>query len=291
MPEMRLSAVLSAHSVWPAESRWIASVRTAAVNWSEGHVARSVVDSGDLHIIRSCGRLPTYILVMPEKSSDAQPASTRTTVRRGSKRAEYDRATMLEILRVGTVAHVGVVTDSGPLVLPMVYGITDDTMYLHGALANSLLGAAVDVDICATVTIVDGLVFAKTPFNHSMNYRSVVVRGRARLVSDKDEVLRSLQLMTDHVVPTWDVMRHPSPSEIRATRVVALSLDEMSAKVRSGGAVNVDEDESAPYWSGHVPLVARLGQPVSNDDAGDTIPTPVQNLVGQDIHARSHLDG
>ncbi len=235
--------------------------------------------------------MPTYILVMTGKHSDAQPASTRTTVRRNSKRAEYDRAAMLEILRVGTVAHVGVVTDWGPLVLPMVYGITDDTMYLHGALANSLLGAAADIDICATVTIVDGLVFAKTPFNHSMNYRSVVVRGRARLVTDKDEVLRSLQLMTDHVVPTWNVMRHPSPSDIRATRVVALSLDEMSAKVRTGGAVNDDEDESAPYWSGYVPLTARLGQPVSNDDAGDGIPTQVQNLVGQDIHARSHLDG
>ncbi len=117
-------------------------------------------------------------------------------MRRGAKRAEYDRATLLEILRVGTVAHVGVVTDTGPLVLPMVYGITDDTMYLHGALANALIGSSVNVDICVTVTIVDGLVFAKTPFNHSMNYRSVVVRGQARLVADSDEVLRALQLMT-----------------------------------------------------------------------------------------------
>ena len=227
---------------------------------------------------------------MPDKHSDAQPASTRTTVRRGAKRAEYDRATLLEILRVGTVAHVGVVTDTGPLVLPMVYGITDDTMYLHGALANALIGSSVNVDICVTVTIVDGLVFAKTPFNHSMNYRSVVVRGQARLVTDSDEVLRALQLMTDHVVPTWNVMRRPSPSEIRATRVIALSLAEMSGKVRSGGAINVEEDESAPYWSGYVPLVASLGQPVTNDDAGDVVPEAVRNLAGQDIHARPCLD-
>lgn len=227
---------------------------------------------------------------MPDKHSNAQPASTRTTVRRGSKRAEYDRTTLLEILRDGTVAHVGVVTDSGPLVLPMVYGMTADTMYLHGALANSLLGSSVDMDICATVTIVDGLVFAKTPFNHSMNYRSVVVRGRARLVTDNNEVLRSLQLMTDHVVSTWDVMRRPSLSEIRATKVVALSLEEMSGKVRSGGAVNDEEDESAPYWSGFVPLVASLGQPVTNVDAGDIVPESVRNLAGQDIHARSRLD-
>ena len=234
--------------------------------------------------------MPTYILVMPHKHSDVQPASTRTTVRRGAKSAEYDRATLIEILRVGTVAHVGVVTDSGPLVLPMVYGISEDTMYLHGALANSLLGSSVDMDICVTVTIVDGLVFAKTPFNHSMNYRSVVVRGQARLVTDSDEVLRALQLMTDHVVPTWDVMRHPSPSEIRATRVVALSLEEMSGKVRSGGAVNDEEDESAPSWSGYVPLVASLGQPVTNDDSGDVVPEAVRNLAGQDIHARPRFD-
>jgi nitroimidazol reductase NimA-like FMN-containing flavoprotein (pyridoxamine 5'-phosphate oxidase superfamily) len=227
---------------------------------------------------------------MAENHSDVHPASTRTTVRRGAKRAEYDRATLLEILRVGTVAHVGVVTESGPLVLPMVYGITDDTMYLHGALANSLLGSSVDMEICATVTIVDGLVFAKTPFNHSMNYRSVVVRGQARLVTDNDEILRSLQLMTDHVVSTWDVMRHPSPSEIRATKVVALSLEEMSGKVRSGGAVNDEEDESAPYWSGFVPLVSSLGQPVTNEDAGDIVPESVRNLAGQDIHARARLD-
>ena len=226
---------------------------------------------------------------MSDNSSTVQPASARTTVRRGAKRAEYDRDTLLEILRIGTVAHVGVLTDSGPLVLPMVYGITDDTMYLHGALANSLLSSSVDVDICVTVTIVDGLVFAKTPFNHSMNYRSVVVRGRARLVVDTSEVLHALQLMTDHIVPTWDVTRHPSQSEIRATRVVAVSLQEMSGKIRSGAAVNVDEDESAQYWSGYVPVVTSLGEPVTNEDAGDVVPESVRNLVGQNIHEISRL--
>jgi len=226
---------------------------------------------------------------MTDSNSAVQPASARTTVRRGAKRAEYDRDTLLEILRVGIVAHVGVLTDSGPLVLPMVYGITDDTLYLHGALANSLLSSSVDVDICVTVTIVDGLVFAKTPFNHSMNYRSVVVRGRARLVVDTSEVLHALQLMTDHIVPTWDVTRHPSQSEIRATRIVAVSLQEMSGKVRSGAAVNVDEDESAQYWSGYVPVVTSLGESVTNEDAGDVVPEPVRNLVGQNIHEISRL--
>lgn len=221
---------------------------------------------------------------MSDENSTARPASARTTVRRGTNRAEYDRETLLEILHLGTVAHVGVLTDSGPLVLPMVYGVTEDTMYLHGALANSLLNSSADADICVTVTIVDGLVFAKTPFNHSMNYRSVVVRGPARLVVDTAEVLHALQLMTDHIVPTWDVTRPPSQSEIRATRVVAVSLQEMSGKIRSGAAVNVDEDESARYWSGYVPVVTSLGQPVTNEDAGDVVPQSVRDLVGLDIH-------
>lgn len=224
---------------------------------------------------------------MTERSPDTEPASARTTVRRGSKRAVYERAAMLEILRAGTVAHVGVVTETGPLVLPMVYGIGDDTMYLHGALANSLLGSSVDSDICATVTIVDGLVFAKTPFNHSMNYRSVVVRGRARLVVDEGETLRALRLMTDHIVETWDVTRDPSPGEIRATRVVALPLTEMSAKVRSGAAVNDDDDASAPYWSGYVPVTSVIGEPVTNDDAVGDVPEAVRQMCGRDVHGRS----
>lgn len=221
---------------------------------------------------------------MTDNGTTPSPTSTRTTVRRGANRAKYGRADMLDILRAGTIAHVGVETDSGPLVLPMAYGIDGDTMYLHGALANHLLGSAVDADVCATVTIVDGLVFAKTPFNHSMNYRSVVVRGRGRLVGDPDEVLRALQVMTDHIVPTWETTRRPSPSEIRATRVVALPLEEMSGKVRNGGAVNADEDESAPYWSGHLPMITTFGQPVSNVDAGSTIPADVAVVAHRDVH-------
>ena len=228
---------------------------------------------------------------MTQRSVDTEPASARTTVRRGSKRAVYDRGALFEILRAGTIAHVGVVTDAGPLVLPMVYGISDDTMYLHGALANSLLGSSVDAEICVTVTIVDGLVFAKSPFNHSMNHRSVVVRGRARAVVDDDEVLRALRLMTDHIVPTWDVTRHPSSSEIRATKVVALPLTEMSAKVRSGGAVNDEDDVSAPYWSGYVPVASTFGEPVTNDDAVGDVPESVRSVVGRGVHGRSGLAG
>ena len=185
----------------------------------------------------------------------ASPFSNRTTVRRGAKRAEYDRDTMLGVLRDGSIAHVAVTTPEGPLVLPMIYGCTPETMYLHGALANSLLKAGAETEVCATVTIVDGLVVAKNPFNSSMNYRSVVVRGRARIVTDPTEHLLALRMMTDHIVPMWDVSRTPSEANLRATRVLALPLDEMSGKIRNEGALNDPEDADAPFWSGHVPIV------------------------------------
>jgi nitroimidazol reductase NimA-like FMN-containing flavoprotein (pyridoxamine 5'-phosphate oxidase superfamily) len=223
---------------------------------------------------------------MTDKSSESLPASARTTVRRGAKRAEYGQENILEILRDGSVAHVGVNTSDGPLVLPMVYGLTDDTMYLHGALANSLLKSGADTDICVTVTIVDGLVFAKTPFNHSMNYRSIVVRGKARIVEDNDEIMSALQLMTDHIVPTWNTTRDPSPSEIRATRIIALPLDEKSAKVRAGEAINEEGDKDLAVWSGYIPITSVLGSPITNSDSGAETPEEVLRIVGHDMHRK-----
>ena len=231
-------------------------------------------------------RTASYSVGMTQDDATHSPRSPRTTVRRGAKRAQYDPAEMRAILRDGMVAHVAVQTDEGPLVLPMIYGIMGDTMYLHGALANSLLKAGADTQICATVTIVDGLVFAKTAFNHSMNYRSVVVRGAARVVTDPQEHLEALKVMTDHIVETWDHVRPPSDSELRATRVVALPLTEMSAKIRNEGAINVPEDEGAAYWAGHVPLTATFGAPVTNEDAGADVPANVAALHGRDAHSR-----
>jgi len=223
---------------------------------------------------------------MADTSSDSSPSSDRTTVRRGAKRAEYGQEKILEILRVGSVAHVGVNTNDGLLVLPMVYGLTDDTMYLHGALANSLLKSGADTDICVTVTIVDGLVFAKTPFNHSMNYRSVVVRGKARVVEDDEEVMCALQLMTDHIVPTWNTTRNLSPGEIRATRIIALPLDEKSAKVRAGEAINEVDDKELAVWSGYMPITSVLGSPITNSDSGAETPEEVLRIVGHDMHRK-----
>jgi nitroimidazol reductase NimA-like FMN-containing flavoprotein (pyridoxamine 5'-phosphate oxidase superfamily) len=219
----------------------------------------------------------------------ASPKSTRTTVRRGAKRAHYGRDEVHGILRDGLVAHVAINTPEGPLVLPMVYGVHEETMYLHGAAANALLKASADNEVCATVTIVDGLVFAKTAFNHSMNYRSVVVRGKARTVTDPAEIDLALEVMTNHVVETSASTRPPSASEIRATRVVALPIKEASAKVRTGAAVNEPEDADEPYWSGVVPIRTTFEPSISNDDAGAPAPHSVEELAGKPVHERGEV--
>ncbi|MEY4364660.1 MAG: hypothetical protein RLZZ305_4 [Actinomycetota bacterium] len=212
-----------------------------------------------------------------------EPASPRVTVRRGAHHAEYDRRAMLHILRAGHVAHVGVGTADGPLVLPMAYGITDDTMYLHGALANAMLREGAGTEVCATVTLLDGLVFAKTPFNHSMNYRCVVVRGKARAVTDENGKLEALRIITDHVAQNWSDQRPPNASELRATQVIALPLAEMSAKTGEGMPKNDGIDADTPHWSGIVPLESRWGAPVTAADSGAPVPEEIAALRGRTV--------
>ena len=168
--------------------------------------------------------------------------SARTTLRRGADRAVYERNRVQEILDAGLIAHVGVQTPDGPLVLPMAYGRDDEKLYLHGAAANHLLGTGSGHEICATVTHIDGLVMARTPFHNSMNYRSVVVRGLATKIEDPDEKLRTLKLITDHVVANWDEGRGVSALDNRKTLVLEMSLDEASAKVRDGDPIDEDDD-------------------------------------------------
>jgi nitroimidazol reductase NimA-like FMN-containing flavoprotein (pyridoxamine 5'-phosphate oxidase superfamily) len=212
----------------------------------------------------------------------AQPMSPRTTVRRGAHRAEYGTDIMLSILRAGQIAHVGVNTNEGPLVLPMAYGVTEDVMYLHGALANSLLKAGND-GVCATVTLLDGLVIAKTSFNNTMNYRSVVVRGTPRPVTEATERLEALRIITDHIVKNWEHLRYPSEAELRATRIIALPLDEMSAKVRSGPPTNDDVDATAGHWCGEIPLASAWGSPVTAPDSGAPLPSSIAALANRPV--------
>ena len=190
--------------------------------------------------------------------------TSRTKVRRLSKRAVYDKATVHEILDAGLLCHVGCVQDGEPFVIPTLYARSDETIYMHGSGASRMLKTlAQGVDVCVTVTLVDGYVLARSAFHHSMNYRSVTVLGRARLVTDLAERLRALRVITDHIVPKrWDDVRGPNKLEMRQTVVLALPLEEVAAKVRAGPPVDDEEDYSLPIWAGVVPIHTRLGEPV-----------------------------
>ena len=218
-----------------------------------------------------------------ESRGEAGPASERTRVRRGAPRARYERADVLEILDAGLIAHVGVTTPEGPLVLPMVYGRDEERLYLHGAAANHLLGTGEGEEICVTVTHVDGLVMARTPFHNSMNYRSVVVRGRARRIDDEERKRYALKRVTDHVVANWDTSRPPSEIDLRRTLVLELPLAEASAKVRTGDPIDEPDDIAGPWWAGVVPITTRFEPPVvSADYTGDVgPPAAVASLTGR----------
>ena len=215
------------------------------------------------------------------------PPSPRTTVRRGKNRADYDHGTVRDILSAGVIAHVGVTTDDGPIVLPMAYGLRDDEILIHGALANAMMGAGRDVDVCLTVTIVDGLVVARTPFHNSMNYRSVVIRGRATAIDDPAAKLAALEVINDHIAPLWREARAPSDGDVRKTLVLSVPLAEASAKVRSGDPIDEDIDMDGPHWAGVVPLTSTWGQPYAAADLrGEPgVPAAVARLAGSDAHA------
>ena len=192
--------------------------------------------------------------------------TTRTKVRRLSKRAVYDKAKVHQILDEGFLCHVGFVQEGQPFVIPTLYARSDETIYMHGSGASRMLKTLAEgVEVCVTVTLVDGYVLARSAFHHSMNYRSVTVLGRARLVADEEEKLQALRVITDHIVPNrWDEVRGPNELEMRQTIVLALSLEEVAAKVRVGPPVDDEEDYSLPIWAGVVPVHTRLGEPVGD---------------------------
>jgi nitroimidazol reductase NimA-like FMN-containing flavoprotein (pyridoxamine 5'-phosphate oxidase superfamily) len=197
---------------------------------------------------------------MPD-APDTAPPSDRTRVRRLADRGRYDRTTVEAILDEGYVAHVGFVVDGEPRVLPMTYGRDGDVLYLHGAVGNAMLRASSGAEVCVTVTHLDGLVLARSAFHHSMNYRSVVVLGRAEKVTDPDEKRRAFDAIVDHVLPGRSETSRPTDdAELRATLVLRIPLAEASAKVRTGGAIDEPEDHHLPVWAGVVPLSLVAGE-------------------------------
>jgi hypothetical protein len=198
---------------------------------------------------------------------EAYKPTERTQVRRLPQRAVYDKTQVHAILDEGRICHVGFVVDGQPFVVPTGYARSGDQIYIHGSPASRMIRASTEgVDVCVTVTLVDGFVLARSAFHHSMNYRSVVVLGKARMVTDPDEKREALRRFTNHVVAgRWEEVRQPAPAEMKATSVLALALEEVSAKVRTGGPVDDEEDYSLPVWAGVVPVRAALGEPVADD--------------------------
>jgi nitroimidazol reductase NimA-like FMN-containing flavoprotein (pyridoxamine 5'-phosphate oxidase superfamily) len=215
--------------------------------------------------------LPPVPTTSPPSTSHAAPPappSARTTVRRRADRGRYDRASAHAILDEGLVAHVGLATDDGPVVIPMLYGRDGERLLLHGSPASRLLrGGAQGTEMCVTVTLVDGLVLARSAFHHSMNYRSLVVFGRAIPIADIAERRAAVDRLVEHIVPGRGAdVRPPSDKELRGTLVLALPLDECSVKVRTGRPLDDDEDMDLPVWAGVIPLTTVAGPPVTSDD-------------------------
>jgi nitroimidazol reductase NimA-like FMN-containing flavoprotein (pyridoxamine 5'-phosphate oxidase superfamily) len=191
----------------------------------------------------------------------------RTILKRLPKRGEFDHVAVYRILDEAFICHVGFVADGKPVVIPTSYGRIDDELYIHGSAASRMLRSLEEgIDVCVTITLIDGLVLARSAFHHSINYRSVVIFGAAKLVNDPAEKLKALNAFTDHVVPgRWEEVRPPTESELRATLVFKLPLVEVSAKVRTGPPIDDEEDYSLAVWAGVVPLELRAAAPISDD--------------------------
>jgi hypothetical protein len=188
----------------------------------------------------------------------------RTQVKRLPKRGAYDRETVFKILDEAFVCHVGFVVEGQPYVIPTNFGRAGDTLYLHGSAASRMLRTLSEgIPVCVTVTLIDGLVLARSAFHHSANYRSVVALGTARLVSDPAEKMEALRLFTEHIMKgRWDDIRQPTEQELKGTTVLALPLEEVSAKIRTGGPIDDEEDYALPVWAGVLPLPVAPGAPI-----------------------------
>jgi len=204
------------------------------------------------------------------------PQTDRTTLKRLPKRGHYDRETINQILDEGFICHVGFIVDGQPFVIPTGYARVDDNLFIHGSQASRMLKTlAQGVDVCVNVTLVDGLVLARSAFHHSINYRSVVVFGKARLLTDREEKITALLALSEHFIRgRWDDVREPTEQELKATSVLVMKLEEASAKIRTGPPLDDEEDYSLPIWAGVIPLRMVAGEPIDDPRLNDGVETP-----------------
>jgi uncharacterized protein len=230
---------------------------------------------------------------MPESS--ALSATERTRHRRLREQGSTDRRDLADILAGGVICHLGVIVDGDPMVVPTAYGVAGDgadpeILYLHGSVASRSLVSAPKATICVTVTHVDGLVLARSVFEHAVNYRSAMIYGVPRLVTDREEKLAGLRALAEHIVPgQWDYVRRPSKKELAKTTLLALSLGEASVKIRTGPPDDGDTPDAAlPVWAGVLPLAAAWQTPDPDPvlPAGVPLPPHIAALAGRPAGAR-----
>jgi len=202
--------------------------------------------------------------------------SDRTRVKRVPERGQYDRTSIDAILDEGLVCHVGFAVEGQPFVIPTGYARDGDRIIIHGSSASRMLRSLQQgIDVCLTVTLLDDLVLARSAFHHSMNYRSVVVLGKATLVDDWDEKMEAMRLLTEHLIPgRWDDCRPPNDIEMKATAIMEIPIDEASAKVRTGPPGEEEEDYALPHWAGLIPLTPQAGAPVPDPKLEGGIEAP-----------------
>ena len=202
--------------------------------------------------------------------------TNRTKLKRLPKRGHFEREIIYQILDEAFICHVGFVVNGQPFVIPTSFARIDDRLVIHGSAASRMMrNLSEEIEVCVTVTLIDGLVLARSAFHHSMNYRSVVVFGKAQIINDEDEKNKALEALTEHIVPgRWVQIRWPTKNELKGTTVLSLSLDEASAKIRTGNPVDDEEDYELDVWAGVLPLNLTIGKPVSDERLKNGIPVP-----------------
>jgi uncharacterized protein len=208
--------------------------------------------------------------------TESTASTERTRVIREPHRGVYDRETVYQILDEGFICHVGFAVDGQPFVIPTGYGRSGDNLYIHGSAASRMLRRLNEgVPLCVTVTLLDGIVFARSIFNHSMNYRSAMVLGTAVLIEDRAGKLEALRTLSEHIAPgRWKDVRQPSEQELKATSVLRLPIEEFSGKVRQGPPIDDEEDLTFPTWAGVLPLSLQAGRPINDPELKPELALP-----------------
>jgi nitroimidazol reductase NimA-like FMN-containing flavoprotein (pyridoxamine 5'-phosphate oxidase superfamily) len=217
------------------------------------------------------------------------PRTQRTTLKRLPQRGSFERQKINDILDEGFICHVAFVLNGEPVVIPTGYARAGDELIIHGSQASRMLRqVGQGIDVCVNVTLIDGLVLARSAFHHSMNYRSVVIFGRARLIEDREEKVSALTALSEHMIPgRWDEVRGPNERELQLTTVLSIPLTEASAKVRTGPPVDDEEDYDLPVWAGVIPLQMIAREPIADPRLSPNIPTPRHGI---EYHRGSHSE-